>query len=118
MVLPELQGFGVGPQVSEKVGGMVVRSGGKLYSKTAHPRLGEYRDGAAPLWRSIGKIVEDPSFSSLTKSFHNNIYNGGSERVQFTVGKERTSWRHQYMGTAEEQETGKAASEEIKGKFR
>lgn len=50
VVLPDYQGVGIGVRVSDEVAQIHVDEGRKYYSKTAHPRMGEYRD-RSPLWK-------------------------------------------------------------------
>jgi hypothetical protein len=54
VVLPYWQGLGLGPRLSDRVGFLEIRSGGDLYSKTAHPRLGAYRESRPELWAPTG----------------------------------------------------------------
>jgi GNAT superfamily N-acetyltransferase len=44
VTLPDFQGLGIGPRLSDWVAEAYVRQGCNYYGKTAHPRLGEYRD--------------------------------------------------------------------------
>lgn len=54
VVLPDYQGLGIGPRLSDVVASMFIEDGCRYFSKTAHPRLGAYRD-ASPLWRPTSK---------------------------------------------------------------
>lgn len=54
VVLPDFQGLGIGVAVSNAVAGLFVARGCRYFSKTAHPRLGEYRN-TSPLWRPTSK---------------------------------------------------------------
>jgi GNAT superfamily N-acetyltransferase len=54
VVLPDYQGLGVGPKISDAVAGMFVANGCRYFSKTSHPRLGAYRERSA-LWRATSK---------------------------------------------------------------
>jgi GNAT superfamily N-acetyltransferase len=54
VILPEFQGLGIGPLLSNTIGEMMIAEGKRYFSKTAHPRLGGYRD-ASPLWRPTTK---------------------------------------------------------------
>ena len=44
VMLPEFQGFGLGPKLSNCVGGLLAQSGATITARTAHPRLGAYRE--------------------------------------------------------------------------
>lgn len=54
VVLPDYQGLGVGPKISDAVASMFVANGCRYFSKTSHPRLGAYRESSA-LWRATSK---------------------------------------------------------------
>jgi ABC-type lipoprotein export system ATPase subunit/GNAT superfamily N-acetyltransferase len=54
VVLPDFQGLGMGVRISDAVASAFVADGGRFFSKTAHPRLGGYRD-ASPYWRATSK---------------------------------------------------------------
>jgi GNAT superfamily N-acetyltransferase len=54
VVLPDFQGLGIGPRLSEAVAQHYVDHGKRYFSKTSHPRIGEYRDGSAR-WRATSK---------------------------------------------------------------
>lgn len=54
VVLPEFQGMGVGSAISDVIAGMIVGSGGRFFSKTAHPALGEHRQ-KSKLWKATSK---------------------------------------------------------------
>jgi len=78
VVMPEFQGFGVGPKLSELVGEILLRSGQRFFSVTHHPRLGGQRTCSA-LWRPT--TMNGKAGTSL---------NGSKS--------ERKAFRHQYMG--------------------
>jgi ABC-type lipoprotein export system ATPase subunit/GNAT superfamily N-acetyltransferase len=44
VVLPDFQGMGIGSKISEFCASMFVGIGGKVYTKTVNPALGEYRN--------------------------------------------------------------------------
>lgn len=50
VVLPDFQGMGIGPMFSDSIARLFVQTGRRYFSRTSHPRLGEYRQ-ASPLWR-------------------------------------------------------------------
>src|SRR6478609_11166548 len=58
VVLPQFQGLGLGARMGDWTGHYVCTvltdGQGVYYSKTVHPRLGEYRE-ASPLWRATSK---------------------------------------------------------------
>jgi len=68
VVLPDSQGLGLGPRLSNCVGGLLVRSGCELLSRTAHPRLGAYREAKPSLWAPTS-TNRKASTSSLSSGF-------------------------------------------------
>ena len=50
VVLPDFQGFGLGPQISQIMGGYLLTQGFRYFCKTSHPRLVEHRN-RSPLWK-------------------------------------------------------------------
>ena len=50
VILPDFQGMGIGVRFSDTIGEIMLIEGHRYFSKTAHPRLGEYRN-ASPKWR-------------------------------------------------------------------
>ena len=54
VIMPDFQGLGIGPRLSDCVARMFVDDGCRYFSKTAHPRLGAYRD-LSPLWRGTSR---------------------------------------------------------------
>ena len=54
VILPDFQGLGIGVKLSDWVARYFVTRGKRYYSKTAHPRMGEYRE-ASPFWRATCK---------------------------------------------------------------
>jgi GNAT superfamily N-acetyltransferase len=82
VVLPDFQGLGIGPRISDAVAQLHIDEGKRFYSRTAHPRFGAYRD-ASPLWKrssTYGKRrAKDSGFNG-----------GGDQRICFS---------HEYIGT-------------------
>ena len=54
VVLPDYQGLGLGVRISDAVATMFVSEGYRYFSKTAHPRMGEYRNNST-LWKPTSK---------------------------------------------------------------
>lgn len=55
VVLPDFQGLDVGPRLTNWCGEYVIGvMGGRLFSRTSHPRMGEYRERSC-LWRATTK---------------------------------------------------------------
>jgi GNAT superfamily N-acetyltransferase len=58
VVLPDFQGLGIGVAISDAVAGIFVSEGCRYFSKTAHPRFGEYRNQSL-LWKPTSKNGRD-----------------------------------------------------------
>lgn len=54
VVLPDFQGLGIGVRLSDTMGEIHLSEGKRYFSKTAHPRLGMYRENS-PKWKSTSK---------------------------------------------------------------
>lgn len=54
VVLPDFQGIGLGVRISDATAEIFVKHGYRYFSKTAHPRMGEYRN-RSPLWKPTSK---------------------------------------------------------------
>ena len=53
-MLPDFQGLGLGVRISDAVAEIFKSSGHRYFSKTAHPRMGEYRNNSS-LWKPTTK---------------------------------------------------------------
>lgn len=54
VVLPDYQGLGIGVRLSDAIAETYVFKGLRYFSKTAHPRMGEYRNRSS-LWKPTSK---------------------------------------------------------------
>ena len=83
VVLPEFQGMGIGPRFSDALARMYVEDGCRYFSRTAHPRLGSYRDDS-PYWRPTS---------------HNRKRNNSSneEQLTWTHDSRRVCWAHEFV---------------------
>ena len=54
VVLPDYQGLGLGVRISDATAELFIQQGCRYFSKTAHPRMGEYRN-RSPLWKPTSK---------------------------------------------------------------
>lgn len=90
VVLPDYQGLGIGPRISDVLGEMVTRDGGRYYGRTAHPRLIAYRD-RHPRWRltSRGKNGQFGDKSNMSGA-------------AWIVNENRETAGHEYLGGAPE----------------
>jgi ABC-type glutathione transport system ATPase component len=88
VVLPEFQGFGIGPKLSDHMGQLLIDSGRSFFSVTHHPRLGGYREHSK-LWKAT---------MGNAKVHSKDI--AGKET------KARTSFRHLFLGSSEDGNRG------------
>jgi ribosomal protein S18 acetylase RimI-like enzyme len=84
VVLPDYQGMGIGSKISEFSAGIIKNRGGKYYTKTINPALGEYRNKQTNRWKPT-------AFNGK-----NRISKGQS--IVYKNLKERASYCHEYIG--------------------
>jgi GNAT superfamily N-acetyltransferase len=86
VVHPDYQGLGFGPRISEAVAEYYINQGKRYFSKTSHPRLGEYRD-TSNLWKPTSKN-------------HMKRLDGHIERtnMRWQLNPNRWSYSHEYIG--------------------
>jgi GNAT superfamily N-acetyltransferase len=83
VVHPDYQGFGFGPKISEAVAQHYVDNGKRYFAKTAHPRLGGYRD-SSPLWKPTSK--------------NHMKRKDGAGNTRWEVNPDRWTFSHEYIG--------------------
>lgn len=54
VVLPDYQGMGIGSRLSDMIAQIHIDEGKRYYSRTAHPKFGQYRD-KSPKWKKTSK---------------------------------------------------------------
>jgi energy-coupling factor transporter ATP-binding protein EcfA2/ribosomal protein S18 acetylase RimI-like enzyme len=86
VVLPDYQGMGIGSKISEFSAGIIKNIGGKYYTKTINPALGEYRNKQINKWKPT-------AFNGKTR-----ISKGHS--IVYKNLKERASYCHEYIGNS------------------
>lgn len=89
VVLPEFQGLGIGVRLADAVGRFVLSWGGRYFSKTAHPRMGAYRQRSR-LWRPTSKnrvVRRDYLSARITK-----------ESNYKAAHAHRVAWSHEFIG--------------------
>jgi len=89
VVLPEFQGLGLGVRISDAMGVMVRAEGGRYFSKSSSPRLGEYRNNS-PLWKPTSKNQKVRGDAKSQKSWTNQNY-----RLSHA---ERLCYSHEFVG--------------------
>lgn len=95
VVLPQYQGMGIGPRFSEMLGEIYLERGGRFFSRTAHPRLGLYRE-ASTKWRATShsyQLRTDQKDRPEEEFFHN-----------WKHDTNRVCWAHEYLGSTESSE--------------
>ena len=85
VVHPDYQGFGFGPRISEAVARHYTENGKRFFSKTSHPRLGEYRD-QSPVWKPTSKN-------------HMRRTDGKATKSRWELNNERWSYSHEFVGS-------------------
>lgn len=85
VIHPDYQGFGFGHSLSEAVARHYVENGKRFFSKTSHPRLGEYRDGSA-LWKAT------------SKNHMRRTDAASSENARWQLNPNRWSYSHEFVG--------------------
>ena len=84
VILPDYQGLGIGVRISDAVGEIHLAEGKRYFSKTTHPRMGEYRN-RSPKWRPTSKNMKVRGLSGANKNLSwepRNVF----------------SYSHEYMG--------------------
>ena len=89
VVLPEFQGLGIGPRFSDAIGQIYLDKGCRYYSRTAHPRFGQYRD-ASPKWKASAHN-RNLRLDNIKKNEENQYNN-------WQLDSERVCWAHEYIG--------------------
>lgn len=89
VVLPDFQGMGMGVRISDAIGALLVDEGKRYFSKTAHPRMGAYRENS-PVWKGTTKNRKarpDYNHDRETKEDGYRRFHAG-----------RLAWSHEYIG--------------------
>lgn len=89
VVLPDYQGLGIGVRISDAVAEITINSGGRLFSKTAHPRMGEYREHSAK-WKPTTKNKQ-----KRNDYFHDRKTKEDGYRERHA---NRFTYSHEYIG--------------------
>jgi hypothetical protein len=89
-VLPDFQGMGIGVRFSDMIAQIHLNEGHRYFSRTAHPRMGEYREKSS-LWKPTSKNKK-----LRTDVKHENVYNN-----HFADNK-RICYSHEYIGKKED----------------
>ena len=83
VVLPDYQGLGIGVRISDAIGEIYIKEGKRYFSKTTHPRMGEYRNHSDK-WRPTSKNMKVRPESGTTKNLKwlpRNVFSYSHEYV-------------------------------------
>lgn len=89
VVLPDYQGLGIGVRISDAIAEMYIQEGCRYFSKTVHPRMGEYRNNS-PLWKPT------------SKNMRKRNDRGGNKHFTTWKPREVVSYSHEYIGSQNE----------------
>lgn len=87
VVLPDYQGAGIGPRFSDSIAQLYIDRGCRYYSRTSHPRMGQYRQ-QSPLWKPTGTNLKLQPRTSPTTQIQDH----------WTPDTKRLCYSHQYIG--------------------
>lgn len=86
VILPDFQGMGMGVRFSDAIGEIHLAEGYRYFSRTAHPRMGFYRE-KSPLWKGTSKNKK-----LRTDITHENLFNN------HYADNKRVCFSHEYIG--------------------
>lgn len=89
VVLPDFQGMGLGVRISDALATIFVLDGCRFFSKTAHPRMGEYRNNS-PLWKPTSKNMR------ARKDYNHNRKT--KESAYKHLHMDRLTYSHEFIG--------------------
>ncbi len=92
VILPDFQGMGIGVRLSDCIGEIMMSEGKRYFSKTAHPRLGEYRQSSLK-WRGTSHNLSD------RKDYMTNRSDTKYSNALKTKHKDRLCYAHEYIGS-------------------
>lgn len=92
VILPEFQGMGFGVRMSEAIGEIHLAEGKRYFAKTAHPRLGGYREKSTK-WRATTKNKKMRLDYLLDK--RNNLKQSVALKQKHAY---RITYSHEYIG--------------------
>ncbi len=92
VILPDFQGRGLGSRLSDTIAKMFYDNGCRYFSKTAHPKLGEYRE-KSDLWKatSTNKVSRENSYNNMKGR-------GAYTSFDYKAHAGRLCYSHEYIG--------------------
>lgn len=94
VIMPDYQGLGLGVRLSDAIAEIHIQNNMKYYSKTAHKRLGEYRQ-SKPFWKATMHNMKDRN-NSYSNSIKNNDNFYSNDLLQKHAN--RVCYCHEYIG--------------------
>lgn len=89
VVMPDFQGLGIGVRCSDAIAAIFKADGLRYFSKTAHPRMGQYRE-RSPKWKATTKnLIVRKDYLSDRKTKESNYKLAHAHRCCFS---------HEYIG--------------------
>ena len=89
VVIPDFQGMGIGTRFSNCIGEMFLNEGYRYFSKTAHIRMGEYRQKSS-LWR--------PTSTNLKSRAKSRESSTKEKWAHLKLDTKRICYSHEYVG--------------------
>jgi len=96
VVLPDYQGLGIGARLSDTVADIALDEGYRVYSKTAHMRMGAYRE-KSNIWRATTSNMKDMRDRASHEEERNNA-RAGHAFATLTHDYSRICYSHEFMG--------------------
>jgi|TARA_Y100001938_G_scaffold151210_1_gene247548 ABC-type ATPase involved in cell division/GNAT superfamily N-acetyltransferase len=104
VILPDFQGLGLGVRLSEAVAQQFTNIGHRFFSKTAHPRFGEYREAHPEKWRPTThnkqhrKEDYEKELDRIASGKKKSPNFGGYSKELREKHKERVCYAHEFIG--------------------
>ena len=97
VILPKFQGLGIGVRLSDAVGEILLKEGKRYFSRTAHPRMGQYRENST-LWRATTKnlVYRTDNRGTIRESMR---YKKGEVVPTEERDRRRVCFSHEYIGS-------------------
>jgi GNAT superfamily N-acetyltransferase len=93
VVLPDFQGLGIGVRLSDWLAAFHKAQGHRYYSRTTHPRMGEYRNRSAN-WRATTTSGKKQGALGANSAFKNAVFRGQG----WAPDLNRIAFSHEYIG--------------------
>lgn len=87
VILPEYQGLGLGVRLSDHIAALHVAEGKRYFSRTTHPRMGEYRERST-LWRPTDK----------NRKRRHALGHNRQDLAHWGADTTRVAYSHEYIG--------------------